>query len=845
MERLTFVFFIYGLAFFAMGLAIALESRRATDLLLNRPLHFLAAFGLLHACVEWIDMWLIGPGGAASVVPTLRILRLVLFATSTLALAQFGADVIASIRPRIAAVRWLPLVLAAFWAANWAVIPHLAPAAVEEISRTASCMRCHAAPLPSTPGASPAALAPATLLADIWLRYLMYLPGSLLAAAGFWMEGRRLAGAGYPSIAGDCRWTAVAFVGNAVMAGLVVPPGPIFPASVLNYDRFLSVVGVPPQLFRAGIAVVIAGLTLRVLRVFELEASSRLASATEARLAAQQEALAAVEDARAAAELSSRTLEERVAARTAELERSTRELAALNTIASTMTSSLDLRTILEATVDDVLDLIGGEGGGVTIFSASPGGTDTRVYRGPAGADVQRLGKLDSGAVAAGVIAFADMGDARPFIRVPVRAKDRLLGELTIIGRPGARYAETESSLLSTVAQEVGVAVENARLFQETAERRREAEALYRLGTEITILSDVGRVLDMVVTSARELLSADAAMLSLLDESRGRLIVRAASGLHGHALMGAELAPGQGVAGQVMLTGQPLVVDDYLTNSHITHELDALVRHEELRTHAAVPIATRGKTIGTLVIAFRRVQPTSDDDVHLLSRMANQAAIAIENARLYEQVQSLAILEERDRLGREMHDSLGQSLGFLNLKAKIVEDLVTAGRTREAGEELAQMRQTIRDAYDEVRHAILGLKISGAREDLVTALRTQISLFRDQTRLPVVYDVRDPIPPLPAVAAVQVTRIVQEALTNVRKHARAGTVTVTLAAEDGRLLVRVTDDGCGFNMAAVRAETGERFGLETMRERAESIGGALEVTSTPGQGTTVALMVPVA
>jgi signal transduction histidine kinase len=193
----------------------------------------------------------------------------------------------------------------------------------------------------------------------------------------------------------------------------------------------------------------------------------------------------------------------------------------------------------------------------------------------------------------------------------------------------------------------------------------------------------------------------------------------------------------------------------------------------------------------------------------------------------------------------MHDSLGQSLWFLNLKAKIVEDLVTAGKTREAGEELAQMRQTIRDAYDEVRHAILGLKTSGAREDLVTALRTQIGLFRDQSKLAVVYDVRDPIPSLPAVAAVQVTRIVQEALTNVRKHARAGAVTVTLAAEDGRLLVRVIDDGCGFNMAAVQAETGERFGLETMRERAESIGGALEVTSAPGQGTTVALVVPVA
>ncbi len=844
MERLAFVFFIYGLAFFAMGLAIALESRRPSELLLSRPLRYLAAFGLLHGLVEWIDMWLILPGAPHAAAFAFRILRLVLFALSTMALAQFGADVIASIQPRISVIRWLPVLLIVFWTLNWAVLPHLAPVAVEEVARTPSCLRCHAVAPPLDAGGVPMAFAPATVLADVWLRYLIYLPGSLLAAAGFWMEGRRLTGLGYPLIARDCRWTGLAFVANAMMAGLIVPPAPLFPAAVLNYDSFLSVVGVPPQLFRAGIAVLIAVLTLRVLRVFELEASRRLSQATEARLAAQQEALAAVQDARAAAETWSRTLEDRVAVRTQELERRSRELAALNAIASTVTSSLDLPTILEATVDRVLDLVGGEGGGITLLPEAPSEPATMVTRGAVGADIERVKGFEPGAVAAGDVSFPDGGSARPFIKVPLRAKDRLLGELTILGRPGSRYGKSEVTLVLTVAQQVGVAVENARLFQETATRRREAETLYRLGTEITVLSDVSRVLDLVVGSARELLGADAAMLSLLDEARARLVVRAASGLRGEAMMGVELGSGQSLAGHVVLTGRAIVVDDYLTDARITHELDAIVRQEGLQTHIAVPISTRGRTVGALVVAFRRIRPTSDDDVRLLTRMANQAAIAIENARLYEQVQSLAILEERDRLGREMHDSLGQSLGFLNLKAKLVEDLIAAGRTREAEEELVQMRMTIREAYDEVRHAILGLRASGAREDLEAALRVQIARFRDQVKLPVAFEVRGPVPPLPALAAVQVTRIVQEALTNVRKHAQARGVTVSLGVEDGHLAVRVRDDGCGFDVAAVQTAAGARFGLETMRERAESIGGTVEVTSEPGKGTAIALIVPV-
>lgn len=844
MERLALVFFVYGLAFFSMGLAIALESRRPSDLLLSRPLRYLAAFGLLHGIVEWIDMWMIAPGVSEAVAPGLRILRLVLFAASTLALAQFGADVLASARPHAHPIRWIPAALIVFWSINWTVLPHLSPVAVGSAATAPSCLRCHAAsPVEGSSGV-PAVFTPAMVLADVWLRYTIYLPGSLLAASAFWLEGRRLARLSYSQIAGDCRWTALAFVGNAIMAGFIVPPASFFPASVLNYDRFLSLVGVPPQVFRAAIAIVIAGLTLRVLRVFEQEAARRLSQAHEAQLAAQQQALAAVEAARTAAETWSRTLEERVSTRTAELEQRTRALAALNTIASTVTSSFDLDEILNATVDHVLALVGGDGGGITLYAPIPGEPETRLARGPAAGDINRVSGFEAGTLATGEVSLPGGEASRPFIKVPLRSKDRLLGDLTILGKPGGRYTEAEANLLSTVAQQVGVAVENASLFRETATRRREVETLYRLGTQITVLSDVNRVLDLVVASARELLGADASLLSLLDENRRWLTVRAATGLREQALVGADVPVGHGVAGHVLLTGQALVVGDYLTDTRITHELDDIIRQEGLQTHVAVPIAARGKTIGCLIVAYRRIRPAADDDVHLLSRLANQAAIAIENARLYEQVQSLAILEERDRLGREMHDSLGQSLGLLNLKAKLIEELIASGRTEDAQEELAQVRQTIREAYDEVRHAILGLRTSGTREDLEVALRVQIARFREQTKLPVAFEIHGTIPQVPALAAAQITRIVQEALTNVRKHARAASVTVSLSGEDGRLVTRIVDDGCGFDLTTVHTDSGARFGLETMRERAESIGGSFDVKSAPGQGTTVALSVPV-
>jgi signal transduction histidine kinase len=210
--------------------------------------------------------------------------------------------------------------------------------------------------------------------------------------------------------------------------------------------------------------------------------------------------------------------------------------------------------------------------------------------------------------------------------------------------------------------------------------------------------------------------------------------------------------------------------------------------------------------------------------------------------LFEQVRRLAILEERDRLAREMHDSLGQVLGFVNLKTKVAEDLIGRGRAADAGEELAQMRSAVQDAYEEVRQAILSLRSTPHGQGLVPSLREYAGRLREQTGLDVRIESADGIQLAPAVEA-QVIRIVQEALTNVRRHADARSVVVRFGREGDTVLVLIRDDGRGFDLAAVEAAKGMHFGLLTMRERAESIGGALRVRSAPGQGTAVEIRIP--
>jgi signal transduction histidine kinase len=259
----------------------------------------------------------------------------------------------------------------------------------------------------------------------------------------------------------------------------------------------------------------------------------------------------------------------------------------------------------------------------------------------------------------------------------------------------------------------------------------------------------------------------------------------------------------------------------------------------VRSWAGVPLQVRNRTMGIMVVSYAEPNHFTGRHVELLAAVAAQAAIAIENARLYEAAAGTAALEERQRLARELHDSVSQALFGIGLGARTARTLIDREPERavapinyvlslaEAG--LAEMRALIFELRPEALE----------QEGLVAALEKQVAALKARYDV----EVKATLPmALEASQPVQeaIYRIAQEALHNIVKHARASTVRIALVAGDGALTLRIADDGVGF-------DTGGAFpghlGLTTMAERAAKLGGTLRLESAPGAGSTVEVTIP--
>ena len=235
------------------------------------------------------------------------------------------------------------------------------------------------------------------------------------------------------------------------------------------------------------------------------------------------------------------------------------------------------------------------------------------------------------------------------------------------------------------------------------------------------------------------------------------------------------------------------------------------------------------------------------DEELARLFASQAAVAIHNAQLTEQTEDLAVLQERDRIAREMHDGMAQVLGYINTQTIGIKKLLDDEKLAVAREELSKMEAIARDLYGDVREGILGLRVAAQGDKgLIPILREYIDHYRDMSGLDAEARISSEVEDLaiPTTDEVQLLRIVQEALTNVRKHAGANKVSVSMEHVDNQLCIQVQDDGNGFDPKELPASGGPRFGLRVMEERALSLGGQFNIYSGPSGGTNVAVRVPV-
>jgi PAS domain S-box-containing protein len=210
--------------------------------------------------------------------------------------------------------------------------------------------------------------------------------------------------------------------------------------------------------------------------------------------------------------------------------------------------------------------------------------------------------------------------------------------------------------------------------------------------------------------------------------------------------------------------------------------------------------------------------------------------------LHNRNRELAIREERDRLGRELHDGVGQVLGYIGVKTAAIGELLRHGQIEEAEQSLVELNQVAQEAYGDVRESILGLRstvaVSGGLEPI---LREYLQRYQREWHINTTLDILNQAPTRLAPAAeIQLLRVIQEALTNVRKHAQAQNTWIQFDQTDDTVVVRVKDDGVGFDPNRPQKE---RFGLQTMRERIESIGGTVSIESSPNAGTTIQVNLP--
>ncbi|NNN36532.1 GAF domain-containing sensor histidine kinase [Streptomyces sp. S3(2020)] len=356
--------------------------------------------------------------------------------------------------------------------------------------------------------------------------------------------------------------------------------------------------------------------------------------------------------------------------------------------------------------------------------------------------------------------------------------------------------------------------------------------------------EVRDVLKTIVASARELLDAQYAALGVPDDHGGfaQFVVDGVSDQQWKAI--GPLPRQHGILAAMLQEAKVERLADVRKDPRFEGWPSA---HPDMSDFLGLPIRDGDEVIGALFLANKNCHKPDGgcgftaEDEELLSILAQHAAIALTNARLYERSRELTIAEERSRLAHELHDAVAQKLFSLRLTAQAAAALVDRDPSRAKGE-LQQVAALAAEAADELRGAVVELRPAALDEDgLVATLRTQVHVLDRAHTAHVTFD-SSGVRALPASQEEAVLRVAQEALHNALRHSGAEQVDVTLARRDGGVVLRVTDDGSGFDPQQTR-RAGRHLGLVSMRDRAGGVGGALTVESAPGKGTTIEMEVP--
>jgi signal transduction histidine kinase len=433
---------------------------------------------------------------------------------------------------------------------------------------------------------------------------------------------------------------------------------------------------------------------------------------------------------------------------------------------------------------------------------------------------------------------------RSFLGVPILLRGVAYGNLYLTEKEGGSgFTEEDEELTQLLAAQAAVAIENTRLYDTSTRWLRHLESLNEIGTALSGELELEPLLGLVARRLRSLVQARIVLIALPDSSGAALRITAADGegSDAYGLVGMELELGGSKTGRVLQRGRSERIDSVLDDPEIDQQA---ARRMGVRSALYVPLIVGGRATG-VVVAHDKLGATSsflDDDVRLAESLAARAATAVDLSERVSRDAVRRVVEaqevERARLARELHDETGQALTSILLGLKTLEERVDS---EEGGAAVAELRDLVVKTLQDVRRLAVELR-PAALDDfgLVPALERLRDTVSEQSGVSV--DLRSQLGKerLPAETETALYRIVQEALTNILKHASATRVTVRLSRDERSVSLVVQDDGRGFDPESVRQGG---LGLIGMRERVALLGGRLTVESSEGAGTMLRAEVP--
>jgi signal transduction histidine kinase/predicted hydrocarbon binding protein len=452
---------------------------------------------------------------------------------------------------------------------------------------------------------------------------------------------------------------------------------------------------------------------------------------------------------------------------------------------------------------------------------------------------------------------------RSYLAVPLVVRDALYGGIAFHFTDQRVLEDKEVTLALTLSEQAALAIENARLVEaerrrrsESERRRQVAEGLRDILARLNSEQSLPELLDAIVAQADLLIDSDVVALYLLNEDSQRLTIQALRGNLPPEVRQVALPVGVGTIGRVVALREPMIVPDVkrldirMVQS-VREESLAAARHilvedahlaalataiERFQAVLALPLIVQETALGGLAFYYHQPRQFSDEEVSLATMFADQAALAIQNARLRDRAEEVAVLAERHRLARELHDAVTQTL----FSASLIADVLPRIWERDPAmgqDKLAELRELTRGALAEMRTLLLELRPATLTESSLEELLQQLAaavIGRSRLQVEVVVT-GEASRPLSPDAQVALYRIAQEALNNVVKHAQATEVTMSLRYLPDCVELAVQDNGRGFDPTAASIHS---LGLGIMRERAAKMNATLEVDSAPGKGSRI-------